>query len=475
MTSGSAVRVLVVGGGPAGVSAAMQAAELGAEVTVVERGQIGGTALNDGPAPVRTLARAARLARDWHSWEAFGLRGPRPEVDLGATLANAERVARHAYDRMHLADRVAGMGVEVVEAAGEVRFRDPNTVAAPDGRAWTADRVVIAVGGRAARLPIPGAELGLTFEDIRHLQALPGSVCVIGAADTGCQLASILADFGCRVCLVEYAPRIVPRADEDVSAALEDAFRDRGIEVICGARAERLDALAPGVRVEFTVGDETGIREVDAVFFAVGWPGNADRLDAAAAGVAIRRGYVVVDEFQRTSVDHIFAAGDVDGSSMLVASARLEGRVAGENAVLGARRRVTHEIVPVGSFTDPEYASVGLTEAEALRRYDCAVGVAQYRNLLRPVADGQPEGFCKLIAETAGRTIVGAHVLGEYSAEVIQVVAACMSAGMRIEQVAEMEFAFPTFTEGVQQAAQLLVHRLGVGVMPTPWSSLETL
>jgi dihydrolipoamide dehydrogenase len=160
---------------------------------------------------------------------------------------------------------------------------------------------------------------------------------------------------------------------------------------------------------------------------------------------------------------------------MLVASARLEGRVAGENAVLGPRRRVTHEIVPVGSFTDPEYASVGLTEAEARRRCDCAVGVAQYRNLLRPVADGQPEGFCKLIAETAGRTIVGAHVLGEYSAEVIQVVAACMSAGMRVEQVAEMEFAFPTFTEGVQQAAQLLVHRLGVGVMPTPWSSLETL
>ena len=177
MTSSQALRVLVVGGGPAGVSAALQAAELGADVTLVERGQIGGTALNDGPAPVRTLARAARLARDWHSWESFGLRGPRPEVDLAATLANAERVARYAYDRMQLADRIAGMGVEVVEAAGEVRFRDANTVAAPDGRAWTADRIVIAVGGRAGRLPIPGAELGLTFEDIRHLRALPGSVC----------------------------------------------------------------------------------------------------------------------------------------------------------------------------------------------------------------------------------------------------------------------------------------------------------
>ena len=469
------MKVLVVGGGPAGVTAALQAAELGADVTLVERHRIGGTALNDGPAPVRTLARAARLVRDWHSWEAFGLRGPRPEVDLDATLANAQRVARYAYDRKQLADRIAAMGVHVVEDVGDVAFRDANTIAAPDGRVWTADRVVIAVGGRAGRLPIPGAELGLTFEDIRDLRSLPARVCVIGAADTGCQIASILADFGCRVCLIEYAARIVPRADEDVSAGLDEAFRARGIEVITGARAERLDQLGPGIGVVFTAGGEASIREVDAVFFAVGWPGNADRLDAAAAGVATERGYVVVDEFQRTSVDHIFAAGDVDGNSMLVASARLEGRVAGENAVLGARRRVTHEIVPVGSFTDPEYASVGLTEAEGRRRYDCAVAVARYENLLRPVADGQPEGFCKLIIETGGRKIIGAHVLGEYSAEVVQVAAACMSAGMRVEEVAEMSFAFPTFTEGIQHAAQILVHQLGVGVMPAPWSSLGTL
>ena len=298
-------------------------------------------------------------------------------------------------------------------------------------------------------------------------------MCVIGAADTGCQLASILADFGCRVSLIEYAPRIVPRADDDVSAGLEQAFRARGIDVITGARAERLEPLEPGVRVVFTAAGVTRTDEVDAVFFAVGWPSNADRLDAVAAGVAIERGYVVVDEFQRTSVAHIFAAGDVNGTSMLVASARLEGRVAAENAVLGARRRVAHEVVPVGSFTDPEYASVGLTEAQGRERYDCAVAVARYENLLRPVADGQPEGFCKLIIETGGRKIVGAHVLGEYSAEVIQVVAACMTAGMRVEEVAELQFAFPTFTEGIQQAAQMLVRELGVRAMPAPWSSLS--
>jgi pyruvate/2-oxoglutarate dehydrogenase complex dihydrolipoamide dehydrogenase (E3) component len=469
------MRVLVIGGGPAGVSAALHATELGAEVTLIERGRVGGTALNSGPAPVRTLARAARLVRDWSSWETFGLRGPRPEVDVAATLANAQRVADYLYERKRLADHIRSAGVDLVEEAGDARFVDANTVAAADGRTWTADRVIIAVGGRAGRLPIPGAELGLTYEDVRSLTALPDRICVIGAADTGCQLTSILADFGCEVTLVEYAPRIVPRADADVSAALERAFRARGISVITNAAVHQIEALQPGVRVLYRVGDASGTVDVDAIFFAVGWPGNADRIDAAAAGVVTERGYVMVDAFTATNVPHIFAAGDVDGNSMVISSATLEGRVAAENAVLGQRRRVVHEIVPGGSFTDPEYGSVGLTEEQARSRYDCTVAVARYEDMLRPVADGQPEGFCKLIVETARRQIVGAHVLGEYSAEVIQMVAACMAAGMRVEDVAELQFAYPTFTEGVSQAAHMVVNQLGVRPLPHLWTSLGSM
>ena len=466
------MRVLVIGGGPAGVSAALHAAGLGAEVTLIERARVGGTALNSGPAPVRTLARAARLMRDWGSWEKFGLHGPRPEVDLAATLANAQRVSDYLYERKRLADHIRSAGVDLVEEAGDARFVDANTVAVADGRTWTADRVIIAVGGRAGRLPIPGAELGLTYEDVRSLTSLPQRVCVIGGADTGCQLASILADFGCEVTLVEYAPRIVQRADVDVSVALEKAYRGRGISVITGAAVHHIESLPTGMRVLYRVGDEAGAVDVDATFFAVGWPGNADLVDAAAAGVVTERGYVMVDEYTATNVPHIFAAGDVDGNSMVISSATLEGRVAAENAVLGPRRRVVHEIVPGGSFTDPEYGSVGLTEEHARSRYDCTVAVARYEDMLRPVADGHPEGFCKLIVETAGRQIVGAHVLGEYSAEVIQMVAACMASGMRVEQVAELQFAYPTFTEGVSQAAQMVVSELGVRSPPHLWTLL---
>lgn len=468
------MRVVVIGGGPAGVSAALHAAGLGAQVTLLERGRVGGTAFNSGPAPVRTLARAARLVRDWNSWDAFGLRGARPDVDVAATLANAERVADYAYERKRIADHIRSAGVDLVEEVGDARFVDAHSVTVADGRTWTADRVIIAAGGRAGRLPIPGAELGLTYADIRGLTSLPGRVCVIGGSDTGCQLTSIFADFGCEVVLVEYGPRIVARADADVSAALEHAFRRRGIDVITGAAVHELQSLPDGVRVLYRAGDDSRAVDVDAVFFAVGWPGNADLVDAAAAGVKTERGYVVVDASAATNVPHIFAAGDVDGNSMLVSSATLEGRVSAENAVLGRQRQIAHEIVPAGSFTDPEYGSVGLTEEHARTRYDCAVAVARYEDMLRPVADGHPEGFCKLIVDTTDRKIVGAHVLGEYSAEVIQMVAACMAAGMRVEQVAELQFAFPTFTEAVSQAAQMVVNQLSGRPVPHLWSSLST-
>jgi pyruvate/2-oxoglutarate dehydrogenase complex dihydrolipoamide dehydrogenase (E3) component len=442
-------------------------------VTLIEHTRVGGTSLNQGPAPVRTLARAARLVRDTHSWPTFGLRGPGPEVDLAATLANADRVANYAHDKKQLGQYVRGAGIELVEGAGLARFVDQRTVAVRDGRRWRADRIVIAVGGHPGRLPIPGAELALTYNDLRSLQALPGRVAIVGGADTGCQLASILADFGSRVSLLEYASRLNPRADEDISAGLAAAFARRGIDVVAGAASERLERVEDGVEVHYRrAGGEPARLRVDAVFFAVGWPAALDGLDLAAAGVAAERGFVTVNQWLQTSVPHIFAAGDVNGSSMLVPSARLEGRIAAENAVLGTRRQAAHDIVPTGSFTNPEYGSVGLTEAQARDRYDYAVAVVRYDDLLRPVVDAHAEGFCKLIVERHRRYVLGAHVLGEYSAEVIQVAATCMAANMRVEQLAELQLAFPTFTEALGMAAQKLVRELGIARMPQGWSDL---
>lgn len=296
---------------------------------------------------------------------------------------------------------------------------------------------------------------------------------MVGGADTGCQLASILADFGVEVTLIEAGPTLVSLADRDVSEVLAQSFTSRGIRVLTSTLLERLEHTATGVTAHHRCGDEEGRLEVEAAFLAVGRPSNADTINATQIGVATERGYVCVDESLRTNLAHVFAAGDVNGVSMLVPSARLEGRIAAENAVLGSRRRFTHELVPTGSFTDPEYGAVGLTEAQTRERYDCAVAVARYEDLVRPLVDARPVGFCKLIVERHRRYVLGAHVVGEYSAEVVQTAAACMAANLRIEQIAELEPAFPTFTEGITAAAQMIVRQMGLAPSPPTWGELR--
>jgi pyruvate/2-oxoglutarate dehydrogenase complex dihydrolipoamide dehydrogenase (E3) component len=460
------LKVIVIGGGPAGLTAALQARELHAKVTLLESKRVGGTNINDGPAPVRTLARAARLMRDAGSWETFGLQGVRPRIDLAAVVANAKRVAHYAHEKKRINEYVRSTGVELFEGVGPAHFLDPHTVGVADGRSWQADRFIIAVGGHGRILPIPGAELALTYNDIWSLTQLPQSVAIVGGAATGCQLASILEDFGCQVYLLELAPRLIPQEDEDISIALADAFNKQHILVLTGAQSERLEKTDGGIRLHYRKGGSLESLDVGAVFFATGWPGNVEGLTLAAAGVRTEHSYIPVNDYLQSNVPHIFAAGDVNGQRMLVQSARHQGQIAAENAVLGPHRHCTHDIVPSGSFTDPEYASVGMTEAEARKHYDCVVAVVHYDDLLRPVADNHPEGFCKLIVERRHRYILGAHVIGEYSVEIIQMVAACMAGGMRVEQVAAMQLAYPTFTEAVGMAAQKLVRELGLAPLP---------
>ena len=468
------ISLLVVGGGPAGITAALQASELGAQVTLLEAGQVGGTSLNRGPAPVRTLARAARLARDWSSWATFGLDGPAPVPDLAAVVANSDRVARHAHDKKDVAGHLRRHGIDLAEDLGPVGFADPHTLAADGGRTWSADRIILAVGGHAGRLQIPGADLALTYEDIPSLARFPRRVAVVGGADTGCQIASIFDDLGAGVSVFEAGPVLVPAADASVSAELGRAFRAQGMNVHTDTLVEALSTDGDAIRVDYRRGPAPAHMTADTVFFAVGWPAKLGHLALEEAGVHATPAAIPVDDYLRTNVGHIFAAGDVNGRSMIVQTARMEGRIAATNAILGPTRPATYDVVPSGSFTDPEYGRVGLTEAKAAEGHDVVVGIARYDDLLRPVADGRPDGFCKLIADRGTRAILGAHVLGEYSAETVQTVAACMAGAMTVEQVAELQLAFPTFTEGVCMAAQKICRTLGIGSFPQVWSYLGT-
>jgi dihydrolipoamide dehydrogenase len=468
--------VMVVGGGPAGVTAALRARELGATVALVERGRLGGTCTNDGCVPTRVLAKAARLVREAEHFSDFGLIGERPQVDLARLLAHTQQTVYRMHEKKQLVAHLQSAGVTVYADTGNAQFVDPHTIALADGRRFQADKFILCAGGRARRLDFPGSEHVLTHSDLWSLKQLPRSLAIVGGAATGCQVASIFAAFGTQVWLLEVFPQLLGREDALVSEVLTAAFRRRGLQVITGiGGVERIDATDSGLDLRYSLQGESHSLSADAVVLASGWPGNADGLNLSAAGVQSERGYVSVDDYLRTSAPHIFAAGDINGRMMLVQSAGYEARIAAENAVLGVGQPYTHQIVPHGGFTDPEYGSVGLTEAQArAAEPDCVVAVVPYADVDRAVIDGHTEGFCKLIVSQETHRILGAHIVGEQALEAIQLVAAGMAADMWVEQLAELELAYPTYTAIVGLAARRVLRELGVMPLAPQWRALGT-
>jgi pyruvate/2-oxoglutarate dehydrogenase complex dihydrolipoamide dehydrogenase (E3) component len=456
--------LIVIGGGPAGATAALRARELGASVALVERGQMGGTCTNDGCVPTRVLAKAARLVRDAEQFADYGLVGEKPAVDFATLLARTRHIVHRIHEKKRLASHLEQVGVMVFANAGDARFLDEHSLALGDGTTLQGEKFILCVGGHARRLPFPGSEYALTHSDIWSLQQLPRQVVVVGGAATGCQLASCFAAFGAHVSVLEVAPRLLTVEDEAVSHGIAEAFRRSGIDVITNiGGVQRIEQQDGSLDLFYLYEDEVRQLTTEAVVLSVGWTGNVEALNLAAANVQSERGYIVVNDCLQTTAPHIFAAGDITGRMMLVQSAMEEGALAAGNAVLGSKHTSGHRIVPHGGFTDPEYGSVGLTEEKARAAHDdCVVAVVPYSALDRALIDGHREGFCKLIVSTETHRILGAHIMGEQALEILQLVATSIAAGMQVEQLGEMELAYPTFTAIVGLAARWIIRELGI-------------
>jgi glutathione reductase (NADPH) len=462
--------VVVIGAGPAGVSAAVRAAQLGASVAVAEANRVGGTCVNSGCVPTRVLARAARLLRDVRTAGDFGVDVPRPALAWERTVARVHEVVEQVQDSKDIRGHLDAAGVRLF-TEGPARFTDPHTVQlAGSRRRLHADSFVVATGGRSRRLPLPGIELTTVPERIVDLEQLPRSVAIVGSGNTGVQLVTVFSAFGARVTLLELADRVLPASDHDVSAALERAFRGNGVALRTGlAGVTRVEARDGGLkRVVFTAyeGGEEEHVDVEAVVVCAGWPANLEGLGLDAAGVATARSAVTADRHQRTSAEHIWVAGDADGDAALVQAGVVDGFVAATNAVLGDRRgalAVTdHTILPSGGFTDPDYGQVGLTEAQAREAHpDALVVTVPYRRVERAVIDARTAGFLKLVATPDARRLLGAHAVGEEALEVIQAVAAAMAAGADVRALATTEYAYPTYTSIIGLAAEELLRAGG--------------
>jgi dihydrolipoamide dehydrogenase len=466
--------VIVVGGGPAGITAALRCRELGATVALVERNQLGGTCTNDGCVPTRVLAKAARLIRDTESYTDYGLMGARPTLDFAALLGRTRDIVYSIHEKKQLHGHLTDAGVDVYTKAGEASFLDAHRLRlGNDTTVLEGERFILCVGGHARRLPFPGATLALTHSDVWNLQAQPRRIVIIGAAATGCQLASIFNDFGSDVTLMEVAPRILPGEDEAISEVMHAAFEGNGLKIITGIGGiEAIERDGSGLQVHYKQGEAVQSLATDAVVLAVGWPGNVESLQLEKAGVQTERGYISVDDGLRTSAPHIYAAGDITGRMMLVQSASLDARIAADNAVRGSGAAYQHRIVPHGGFTDPEYGSVGLTESKARAQEDVAVAVVRYDETDRAIIDGRHEGLCKLIVSKQSHQVLGAHVAGEQALEVTQLVAAGMAAGMTVQQLADLELAYPTYAAIVGLAARRILRELGADA-PAQWRNLS--
>jgi pyruvate/2-oxoglutarate dehydrogenase complex dihydrolipoamide dehydrogenase (E3) component len=447
--------VLVIGAGPAGAVAALRAADLGARTALVTSDAFGGMAANDGPVPVRTLAHAAGLISEARQLSRYGIGIGEPRLHYPSLLARVREVVGDVLAHSSMREQVDSAGVILHERAGAARFTDPHTVVTEGGLRLQADKIIICVGGVSRRLPIPGLELTSSHSSALSLTEVPPSMLVVGGGATGAQVASIFNAFGSRVELFEAGRRILSTEDEDVAAAVVAGFRKNGMAVRENfGTIESFEKTPSGVRMNFCKDGKRHSAEATLAVVAAGWVADNAALNLAAAGVAPDdRGFIKTDKYMRTSAPHIFAAGDVTGRLMLVPPAIQQGFAAATNAVLGSTMPLLDSVNTSAGFTDPEYAQAGLTEAKAREAHDVLIAVVRFDSTVRTILDGRTEGFCKLIVDRNTAKILGCHVVGERAVELAQVAAIAISAGMRVDKLASVPLAFPTYTGNLAYAA----------------------
>jgi dihydrolipoamide dehydrogenase len=405
----------------------------------------------------------------------YGISVDAPVLDYSRLLSRVREVVDAVRHNSAFRSQIDSLGVSVFENAGTASFVDRHRIETESGLVLNAEKVIVCTGGVSRGLSVPGFELTNTHSDAWSLTSIPDSMIVIGAGATGAQVASIFNAFGTKVQLFQAGPRIIPTEDEDVSATVAAAFRDSGIIVNEDFGVIEAFEKAPGgVRMLFLKNGVRHSAEASLAVAAVGWVANTAGLKLDLAGVRTTpRGFVEVDAHLRTTTENIFAAGDITGRLLLAPQAMQDGFAAATNAVSNSGMKIGEAVNPIGSFTDPEYAQVGLTEAKARLTHNVITAVVRFDSTTRTIIDGRTTGFCKLIVDRASATILGCHVVGERAVEIAQVAAIAMAGAMRVDQLAHVPLSFPTYAGAFGRVAASAARQLNLQVN---WqaSQLET-
>lgn len=436
--------LIVLGAGSGGIAGAIRAAKLGARVAILEASALGGTCVNVGCVPKKAMWLAAELAENQQLAAELGF-GPQPgNFDWSAFVTRRDQYIRNIH--VSYATRFADLGIELIPERG--RLLGAGAVQSAT-RQLQGDRILIATGGRGERLPIPGGDLGIDSDGFFALRAAPRRVAVIGSGYIAVELGGVLRTLGSEVSLFVRSDRVLRRFDSDISEALAEAMRSRGIRLEFRHRLDRVSQQASGFRIHCASGaEESGF---DCLLWATGRVPNVQDNGLQEAGVDLdAQGFIAVDEWQATSTEGVFAVGDVTAAAALTpvaiaAARRLMDRLFGGKP----ESRMDFDNIPTAVFTHPPIGTVGLSEAEARRQHGDAVKVyrSRFRPMLGALAGHAERSLMKLVCVGAEQRVVGIHLIGPASDEILQGFAVAMKMGARKTDFDDTVAIHPTSAE----------------------------
>lgn len=423
---------IIIGGGPGGYELAAMLAAKGEKVALVEESLLGGTCLNRGCIPTKTLCHAAEVVDLAAGSADFGIAATKLSVDWTALMAKKEEVT------LQLRDMISASLAKVEVFNTRASLGENKTVLLADGATLSAERIVIATGSVPASLPIPGCEYTVNSDKLLSLDSLPESIVIVGGGVIGVEFAGIFNSLGVNVTVVEYCKEILPPFDKDVAKRLRQALASRGVTFLVGSQVQSISADGT---VTFT--DKKGEQSVKAemVAMAVGRrPNLPDGLEKAGVMVE-RQGIAVNHTTFETTAPGIYAIGDVNGLTMLAHAASAQARcIAGE--------KIDTKIIPAAVFTHPEVAMVGYTEEQVkLQGVPYKAVKVTYRGNGKALTMGSTDGLLKLIVNTDSRKILGCHICGAHAADMVQTVGIAMTSGLTVDALSSAVYIHPTLSE----------------------------
>ena len=447
-------QLLVIGGGPAGLAAAEIAARLGVRVAIVERERLGGSCLNTGCVPSKSIIRTSRLYAQMRDAQRYGAQVPSDiQVDFAVVMERMRRIRAHLSGDDSVR-RLAAAGIDVFY--GHVEFTGPRSVSI-EGATVHFRKALIATGARAKVPDIPGlAEAGyLTNTNAFDITELPRRLLVIGGGPLGCEMAQAFCRFGSRTTIVQDRPLFLGKEERDAAQMLSDAFARDGIEVRLNTTVERVRVENGEKLVDLVSDDYRNTIAVDAIAAGIGHLPNVEGLDLEKAGIDFICGEgIAIDDFLRTSNPHVYAAGDVCLEHKYTHTAASAARIAVQNALFGGRERLSELVVPWCTFTDPEIAHVGLYVREAnLQNIPIKTFTVPMHEAVRAVTDSEIGGFVKIHVREGTDRILGATIVAHDAGDMINEITLAMVAGIGLRKLSQVIHAYPTQAEAIRMAA----------------------